>query len=231
MKLNPTIDQYLLSTCLFIIDEFNDMYSLTDNMELKRIADEEYNEMDICVRIGYPFRNMVHYTVGDGKNRKIKDENEEQIKNKINHDLYVKSKDFKIEVKYLKNWSSERGNKSASKNWKEYQQDFDWLHNEIKQGNKGKCAFVIGWFNCVDKFSTLMQLGCTPGGKPKYDPYKATYFPFLKTLGAVYTQDLEYLYSKAYKSVSIDLAEEMEEEYNCLFLGNEQDRFHFAIYY
>lgn len=54
----PTIDQYLLSTCLFIIDEFNGLYKDIDKKELKRIADEEYNEMDICVKIGYPFRQM-----------------------------------------------------------------------------------------------------------------------------------------------------------------------------
>lgn len=231
MGLNPTIDQYLLSTCLFIIDEFNEMYKSVDNKELKRIADEEYNEMDICVRIGYPFRNMVHYTVGDGKGRKNKDENNEDNKNKSNHDLYIKSKDFKVEVKYLKNWDSNSGTKSSSKNWKEYQQDFDWLRNEIKEGNKGKCAFVIGWFNGVERFSQFMQLGGTPGGKPKVDPYKIAFFPFLKTLGATYTQDLLYNYSKAYKPLEIDLVESINDEYNCLFLGNESDKFHFAIYY
>ena len=229
MGLKPTIDQYLLSTCLFIIDEFNEMYNSIDNTELKRIADEEYNEMDICVRIGYPFRNIVHYTVGDG--RKKKNNDDENAKSKINHDLFVKSKDFKVEVKYLKNWKSNRGNLSASKNWKEYQQDFDWLYNEIKNGNKGKCSFVIGWFNCVDKFSTLIQLGGTPGGKPKVDPYKVAYFPFLKSLGVIYTQDLIYNYSRAYKPQSIDLIYDLKDEYNCLFLGNENDKFHFAIYY
>ncbi len=224
--LNPTIDQYLLSTCLFIIDEFNEMYDSIDNIQLKKIADNEYNEMDICVRIGYPFRNMVHYTVGDGRKKY-----EEDTKSKINHDIYVKSKGFKIEVKYLKNWKSESGTNSCSKSWREYQQDFDWLYNEIKNGNKGKSAFVIGWFNCVEKFSTLMQLGGTPGGKPKVDPYKVAYFPFLRSLGTVYTQDLTYNYSKAYKPYEIELRDDIKHEYNCLFLGNENDKFHFAIYF
>jgi len=89
----PAINQYLLSTCLFIIDELNEQYSNLSREELKSIADDKFNEMDITVRLGYPFKQMVHYTVGDGKGGR-----------KVNHDLYVESKDFKIEIKYLKNW-------------------------------------------------------------------------------------------------------------------------------
>lgn len=76
----PKINQYLLSTCLFIIDEFNDKYQNIGKDELKNIADDKFNEMDICVRIGYPFRQMAHYTVGDNKVK---------AKSKINHDIYV----------------------------------------------------------------------------------------------------------------------------------------------
>ena len=63
----PTIDQYLLSTCLFTIDELNEQYGNLSKEELKKISDEAYNEMDITVRLGYPFKQSVHYTVGDGK--------------------------------------------------------------------------------------------------------------------------------------------------------------------
>ena len=63
----PTISQYLLSTCLFTIDELNEQYKALDKEQLKKVADEEFNEMDITVRLGYPFKQMVHYTVGDSK--------------------------------------------------------------------------------------------------------------------------------------------------------------------
>ena len=78
----PTISQYLLSTCLFTIDELNEQYRGLSKEELKLIADDKYNEMDITVRLGYPFKQTVHYTVGDGKKNG----------SKVNHDLYVESK-------------------------------------------------------------------------------------------------------------------------------------------
>ena len=112
----PTISQYLLSTCLFTIDELNEQYRGLSKEELKQIADDKYNEMDITVRLGYPFKQAVHYTVGDGKKNG----------SKVNHDLYVESKDFKIEIKYLKNWKSNSGTNSASKTWAEYQKDFNF---------------------------------------------------------------------------------------------------------
>ncbi|RAZ94238.1 hypothetical protein DK853_36185, partial [Klebsiella oxytoca] len=62
---------------------------------------------------------------------------------KINHDLYVEQRNFKIEIKYLKNWISTSDTRSVSKNWSVFQQDFDWLMDEIDSGNKGKAAFVI----------------------------------------------------------------------------------------
>ena len=113
-------------------------------------------KMDITVRLGYPFKHTVHYTVGDAKKNG----------SKINHDLYVESKDFKIEIKYLKNWKSTSGTNSASKTWVEYQKDFDWLIEEIEKGYKHKRAFVIGWFNCVDSITQYLQLGSGAGSKP-----------------------------------------------------------------
>ena len=75
----PTIDQYLLSTCLFIIDELNEQFGRLSKEELKKVADQKFNEMDITVRLGYPFKQMVHYTVDDGGRRG----------SKVNHDLFV----------------------------------------------------------------------------------------------------------------------------------------------
>ncbi len=223
MGLNPTIDQYLLSTCLFIIDEFNEQYRDLERNQLKKIADEKFNEMDICVRVGYPFKQMAHYTVGDSGNR---------TKSKVNHDIDIESKDFKIEVKYLKNWRSASGTSSASKNWIVYQEDFDWLLQEIGEGKKGKRAFIIGWFNCVERFPQLIQLGEGSGSKPLASERKLCYFPFLRKMTVpTYTTDLVYNFSSAYKPLPVNLIGEADQELNCYFLGNEKDVFYFAIYY
>ena len=88
----PTINQYLLSTCLFTIDELNEQYKNVSREDLKIIANNKYNEMDITVRLGYPFKQTVHYTAGDKCKKGIK----------VNHDLYVESKDFKIQVKFYR---------------------------------------------------------------------------------------------------------------------------------
>lgn len=217
----PKISQYLLSTCLFIIDELNETYGTKPKEALKNIADDKFNEMDISVKLGYPFRQMVHYTVGDNKKG-----------TKSNHDLYVESKDFKIEVKYLKNWKSSSGTNSASKSWKEYQKDFDWLLDEIRNGNKDKRAFIIGWFNCVGNFSQYLQLGSGSGSTPLANDERIAYFPFLKKLKSpTYTTDLTYNYEKAYREYPLDLIGEYNVNCDCLFLGNEHDCFHFAIYY
>lgn len=219
----PSINQYLVSTCLLIIDELNDIYGNLSKEELRLIANEKFNEMDLTVKIGYPFRNMVHYSVGDKK----------ENKNKNNHDLFIESKDFIIEVKYLKNWRTGKKNTSSnSKRWSEYQKDFDWLISEIDDGNKHKRAFVIGWFNCVEYFSQLMQLGNESGPKPSLNEERVKYFPFLNKLKIpTYTTDLEYMYSMAYKEMPLTLIGNHNGNYNCMFLGNEKDCFHFAIYY
>lgn len=112
------------------------MYTNYTKAELKKIADVKFNEMDIAVRIGYPFRQMVHYTVGDKKDKGAP---------KSNHDLFVESKDFKIEINFLKNWNSSSKTSSNSAQWQPFQDDFDWLFKEIDEGNKNKRAFVIGW--------------------------------------------------------------------------------------
>ena len=64
--MEPHIDQYLLSTCLFILYDLNTSYQNYSKADLKEIADTKFNEMDIIVKIGYPFKQMVHYTVGEG---------------------------------------------------------------------------------------------------------------------------------------------------------------------
>lgn len=218
----PSISQYLLSTCLYTIDEFNERYRHLTKEELKKLADKKFNEMDITVRLGYPFKNMVHYTVEDSK----------QKGSKVNHDLFVESKDFKIEIKFLKNWKANSGTNTNSKKWEEYQKDFDWLTEEIENGCKDKRAFVMGWFNCVDTVSRYLQLGSGRGNKPLVNEERIAYFPFLrKTKVPTYTSDLIYNYDCAYEPLSLNLIRENNPNINCIFLGNKDDVFHFAIYY
>lgn len=221
---NPTIDQYLVATCLFIIDEFNILYRGYTTEELKKEADENFNEMDISTRIGYPFKQNAHYTVGEGSKTKKAQ--------KINHDIYIRSHDFRIEVKYLKNWNSSSSTRSSSKNWSVFQQDFDWLMDSIDAESNGKIAFVIGWFNCVKSFAQLMQLGKGSGAYPLVDEKKLPYFPFLtRDKEPARTKDLKYNYNLAYKVQTINQIGTRKGGYNCMFLGNESDCFHFAIYY
>lgn len=219
----PSISQYIISTCLFITDELNAQYKGLTPQELKIIADEKFNEMDITVKIGYPFRNTAHYTVGD------------TVKSgqaKSNHDIFVESKDFKIEIKYLKNWKSASKTSSNSALWSTYQADFDWLFSEIDNGYKDKRAFVIGWFNCVEYFAQLIQLGEGSGKSPLVNEKRVCYFPFLrKTAHPTYTRDLAYNYSLAYEEQAVSLISKTQGDYRCVFIGNETDVFHFAVYY
>jgi hypothetical protein len=219
----PSISQYLISTCLYIIDELNEQYKSLTKAELKTIADTKFNEMDITVKIGYPFSHTAHYTVGDTVKRGLA---------KSNHDIYVESKDFKIEIKYLKNWKSASKTVSNSALWKKFQADFDWLFSEIDNGHREKRAFVIGWFNCVDYFTQLIQLGKGSGKSPLINEERVCYFPFLKkTVHPTHTRDLTYNYSLAYEEQPISLISKIQGNYKCIFIGTESDVFHFAVYY
>ena len=223
----PSISQYLVSACLLIIDELNEQYSVLDRKSLLKIANDKFNELDIAVRIGYPFKQMAHY--------QVKVNNNDKNSPKSNHDIYIESKDFLIEVKYLKNWKAgSKNSKSNSTVWKAYQADFDWLLQEIDMGNKHNRAFIIGWFNCIDYIGQSMQLGQKDGGcKPLVDEKKLEYFPFLhRTKRPTYTMDLVYNYGLAYdKILPVSPTQEKAGDYSCIFLGSEKDVFHFAIYF
>lgn len=219
----PNIQQYLLANCQYVIDEFNIMYKDYEQQALKQIADEKFNEMDITVKIGSPFKQNVHYTVGEGSKTK------KELK--INHDIYVEQKDYKIEIKYLKNWKTPSNTRSATKTWDVFQQDFNWLMDEISV-EKGKSAFIIGWFNCVKSFSQLIQLGKGNGAYPLVNESRICYFPFLKRkTEPTRTNQLEYKYECAYTELQINPITDREGIFNCMFLGNKDDTFHFAIYY
>lgn len=225
----PTIEQYLISTCLFTIDQFDEMYLTESQDDLKPIANNTYNEMDITVKLGLPFGLLAHYTTATGKGE-AKPEAAPGFK--TNHDIHVPSKDFQIEVKYLRTWDKPTGNKATSGNWSRFQLDMDWLIHEIKSGKKGNRAVVLGWFNCVDNFSSLMQIGMKKGRYPDADERKICYLPFLKKAKVpTKTTDMGCNYSLAYKPLPLNLIGTDRTDCDCLFLGNPDNKFHFAIYY
>lgn len=214
------IEKYLVSTCLFVIDEFNMRLQEKTREERKNIANEEFSEADLVVRLGYPFKNMANFNM-QGKA----------------HDIVVKAKNFVIEVKYLRNFNSYSKTKNkihkANKTiWHDaFEKDFNWLCEEIKTGQKGNVAFVIGWFNVVDTFAEIMQLGESTGCAPKINTERCKLFPFLKyNTKTMSTKDIKYRYYRNLKEYTIDIAD-IDEDVNCMFIGNENDIFHFAMYY
>ncbi|GAA0723636.1 hypothetical protein GCM10008905_16490 [Clostridium malenominatum] len=210
------IDKYLISNCLFIIDEFNERYKNLDSDSLRVIANNEYAEADIAIKLGYQFRNMANFNF-QGRSS----------------DIVIKSKDFIIEVKYLRNFKSKFGTYTNKMTWHDaFEKNYSWLSNEVQKGKKGNRAFVIGWFNAVDRFSEIMQLGEGNGNSPNLNIERSRYFPFLNRYGdSKKTKDIFYMYSNAYKEMSIPILGYSEESINCVFIGKEEDKFHFCIYY
>jgi hypothetical protein len=213
------IEKYLLSNCLFIIDEFNERYNnINDKKELKEIADTDFCEADIVVRLGYPFRQMANFNMQGTAN-----------------DIVVKSKDFIIEVKYLRNFRSNSKTFRTNKlNWEEaFQKDYNWLCNEIKNGKKGHRAFVLAWFNAVERFSEVMKLGEGSGQSPDINESRIRLFPFLNRLhpDSKKTKDIFYMYESAYEPIPIQIIGYGKESVHCMFLGKESDKFHLAIYW
>lgn len=210
------IDKYLISTCLFAIDEFNERFENKASEEIKEFADSRFCEADLVVRLGYPFRQMASFNM-QGTAR----------------DIVVPKNDFIIEVKYLRNFKSNSGKNQSNKAiWENaFQKDYDWLCKEIIGGKKGHRTFVIGWFNAVNRFSELMQLGEGKGRYPDINKDRLILFPFLThKAGSTKTKDIFYKYEQAFKEKPIPIPGH-QEEVTCTFLGRESDLFHFAIYY
>ena len=220
----PRIEEYLKIICSIIIDEMNQVYNGYDREELKEAASQDFNELDLTVLMGYPFRHNARYT---GNENKSKQRNE-----KANYDLFIKTRGFKIEVKFLKNWRSDADTMSCSKNWSVFQKDFNWLMKEIDTNGGGNVAFVIGWFNCVEYFASMLQLGTGAGAYPDVDEKKIGFFPFLmRQTFPTKTRDLKYNYLYAYKEMTVNPIGNHTGIYHCMFLGSPEDKFHFAIYY
>ncbi len=153
MSYYATIDQYFMSNCLLIIEDFNQRFAHSTKEEIKEFSDREFMESDLVFLLGFPFKYLAGFS-------------------SIGVDINIKALELGIQVKFVKNNKSGiRKNKcriskaktdryTASSNWEMvFIKDFEWLCSEIKKGNKGKRAFVLGWFNVVDSFGQIMQLG------------------------------------------------------------------------
>ena len=78
-----------------------------------------------------------------------------------------------------------------------------------------------------------MQLGQSTGSNPYINYNKFIYFPFLKKTNIpAKTLDIDYNYLKSHETLKVDiLGVNKDIEYNCMFIGTKEDKFHFAIYY
>jgi len=217
------IEKYLLYACLFMIDDFNDKHKeiLPRSKELENIADN-FSEADLVFRLGFPFGNGARFSTQTARG-----------KNKGFNDIVIKSKGFGVEVKFLKRYKSNKGKTSSNKiSWKQIKEDFDWLQKKIQENNKGKFAFVIGWFNSTDRFSKQIQLGGGKGVLQEVSKEKEYYFPFLKYEDEKRSTLREsYNYDRAFEPLELSIGMENNEKINCIFVGESEDKFHFAIYY
>ena len=77
--------------------------------------------------------------------------------------------------------------------------------DEIDLENKGKVAFVIGWFNCVKSVSQLIQLGKGGGAYPLVNESRLCFFPFItRDKEPTRTNELKYNYAYAYKELQVN---------------------------
>lgn len=209
----PTIEDYLKIACQLVIDEFNEEYRYVDSKEeLRKIANEQFSQLDMCTSISNVFQSKVYYKCND---------------------IFVKNNNFTIAVNYLKSYKSDTGNPTNRKKWSDYESQFKWIEDEIVLGNKGKNAYIICWFNCIDTFSQVMQLGQSTGYNPYINDSRFIYFPFLKKTNIpAKILDIEYNYSQSYEKLKVNVIGcNKDIDYKCMFVGTKEDKLHFAIYY
>ncbi|MFC3798102.1 hypothetical protein [Cohnella sp. GCM10012308] len=207
------INKYLIAPCLLVIDEFNFKFEGASRNRIKEFADLEFSEANLSHMLGGHFGRMANY-------------------NYQNRDLVIKQKDFMIEFKYLRNFATSFNTRSNKMPWKDaFQKDYNWLCGELNKGYKGKRAFVLGWFN-IGAFNTLMQIGTGKGQTPDFDLEKTRLLPFINA-GKNKTSQVYYNYKFAYEPLPVFPLTPLKSSsgIDCIFLGCETDKFHFAIYY
>lgn len=225
-KKDYSINEYLELICSLLIDQFNIRYEHYNTQELKNEANERYVERDWVYKIGEHFKDLAYYEVPDLKRLQR------------HHDIGIPSKDFIIEIKYLKNWKtvSKSSNRSNSKLWKEIEKGFQWLAEEIKSEKKGKRAFILIWCNCFDYLGQVVQLGSGRGYKNPVNKDRLVYFPYLMNskgnTAVAYTRDLIYNYNRIFPcQLDLNYIGMGDIYMNCLFLGSKTDKLHIVIYY
>lgn len=216
------IQNYLISNCLIIIEDFNQRFERYEQEEIHQIAVSQFDESDLVFLIAYPFRSLMKISM-QGKGI----------------DIRIPNLDFKIEVKYLYATKSASGTFTNKRGIKQsFLKDFEWLVEEIKIGNKGKVAFVIGWFNAYSSFANIMQVGDRTAKNRLINLDKIRYFPFIYTPSIeCHASEIRYRYDnliytgESYIPDTVPMPDLKEGKVNCIFLGKESDKFHFAIYY
>lgn len=211
------IIDFIKSTLLLIIEEMNSNLLDYSNDQIRDFADNLFNEADLQALIWYPYRRFAHLNM-QGNPR----------------DIHIKSKDYIIEVKYLRNFNSSFKSKTNKATWyNAFEKDYKWLINEIKKGKKNNRAFILGWINVEGRnFNNVMQLGTGSGQAPLINMERIILFPFLNYNPVTRkTNSIFYSYTQNNKINSITIPGFADETVNCLFLGKPTDKFHFAIYF
>jgi hypothetical protein len=162
------IDKYLESICRIIVDEFNLISRherLVSNSMKARYAVTNIHEEDIVFRLGFVFRQMARYRSRGA-------------------DIQVPYKEFEIQVKYLRYWYTDKESYTGRNklSWKHIKKDYEWLFKNIKDGRKGKCAFVVCWSPAIP-WNELIPLGIEGGANPTVNPSRIGLFPFLDSPG------------------------------------------------
>lgn len=219
IKSEDEIYQYLLPNLRLIIDEYNYQYRNLDVAELKQLVEDEFNERDIVFRLAKPFDRLARFEVSkdDGSFGTV--------------DIGIREKNFKIEAKFLRSFLSTHGTPTNKITWEgAFEKDYKWLEQTIKDGKKGKNAFILGWFNVYDRFSQIMQIGEGKGMYPKINPNRLEKLFFLNATGDR-TKDIVYDYSIVDTVYSIRIDGYTGARVNASFIGGEDDVFHFVIYW
>ena len=211
------IKDYFISNCLLIINDLSEYHINKSSEELKDFSDLDFTEADLQMKLCYPLGNMA------------------QLKMQGNHgDIRIPSKDFIVEVKYLRNFNNASNIRNQKTVWGEaFQKDYNWLVEDIKRGKKGQRAFILGWFNIEGRrFSDIMQLGTGNGKNPMINKSRMTYFPFLNyNPNTNKINDISYIYNSHMKEQDIIIPGYNENKVTCMFIGEDKDLFHFALYY
>lgn len=209
-----TIVNYFDSTCRIIIDEFNFIFKSMSDEEKREYANEKFCEADLAFRLGTPFRNLARFTVQGSKAK----------------DIVIDHKDFQVEVKYWRNYVA--GNSRGKATWaNSFENDINWLNEEIAAGRKGKRALIVGWCT-VFPWNMLLQLGQSnnyksTGSKPKVNKDKIHMLPFL-TCKDDYAKSVITSYNMKESNFRLF---QREDVIDWRLIGEQTDEFNMVIFW